>query len=211
MTFSFYVYSAQEHGLDLNSCRPKHLLLSKQISMEIKFITQPHSEQLGEILFEKITRKPRINSLTIVSAFSSLKTIFRFKEIVDMKQCEMRFVLGIDLGGTSKQVLAEIASWPAEVFIFKNSNPSVTFHPKIYLIEKKNSTFLAIGSHNCTDGGLFNNYECSTFFTYKLPEDQKDLESAKQSLSYFLDPQEPMAKKLDSQYLEYLKSRSKLH
>lgn len=180
--------------------------------MDISFIAQPNDKvQLGPLLFDALGKKPGLPTrVTIVSAFASLVTVIRFKTpLLELHKAGagIRVVVGVDMGGTSKEVLRELASWPFEVFIFKNKRPGVTFHPKIYLVETQDSAEIFVGSNNLTDGGLFGNYEGAARVSYKLPDDAAGLELAKKELSKFLDPQPPVAKLLDAEYLEKLEAR----
>lgn len=180
--------------------------------MEVSFIAQPHGNvQLGPLLFSALSKTPSAPTrVTIASAFASLVTVMRFKTpLRELHEAgaKIRVVVGVDMGGTSKEVLSELASWPCEVFVFKNKRSGITFHPKIYLVERMDSAEIFVGSNNLTDGGLFGNYEGAAKVSYKLPEDSAELDSAKNQLSKFLDPQLPVAKLLDAAYLEKLQAR----
>lgn len=180
--------------------------------MEVSFIAQPQDKvQLGPLLFSALGKRTATPTrVTIVSAFASLVTVIRFKTpLRELHEAgaKVRVVVGVDMGGTSKEVLRELASWPCEVFVFKNKRSGITFHPKIYLVEKRDSAEIFVGSNNLTDGGMFGNYEGAARVCYKLPKDTADLDSAKNELSKFLDPQPPVAKLLDAAYLEKLEAR----
>jgi HKD family nuclease len=180
--------------------------------MEVSFIAQPQDKvQLGPLLFSALGKTPAAPTrVTIVSAFASLVTVIRFKTpLRDLHDAgaKVRVVVGVDMGGTSKEVLHELASWPCEVFVFKNKRSGITFHPKIYLVERKDSAEIFVGSNNLTDGGLFRNYEGAARVRYKLPEDAEAFDSAKRELSKFLDPHAPVAKLLDADYLKKLEAR----
>jgi hypothetical protein len=180
--------------------------------MEVSFIAQPQDKlQLGPLLFRALGNTPTAPTrVTIVSAFASLVTVIRFKTpLRELHEAgtKVRVVVGVDMGGTSKEVLRELATWPCEVFVFKNKRSGITFHPKIYLIERHNSAEIFVGSNNLTDGGLFGNYEGAAHICYKLPKNGFEFDSAKKELSKFLDPQPPVAKLLDAHYLSKLEAR----
>ena len=180
--------------------------------MQVRFIAQPQDNiQLGNLLTESLKSIKAINAVTIVSAFASLATITRLKApLIALHEAEakVRLVLGIDMGGTSKEVLEEIGKWPVEVFIFKNRKSGVTFHPKIYLVEKKTSAEIFVGSNNLTEGGLFKNYEGAALVSYALPEDGEAFTRSKTELAKFLDPQLPVGKRLDAEFLQKLLLRN---
>jgi HKD family nuclease len=93
-----------------------------------------------------------------VSAFVSVQTIMRLKQqVLELKEngVDIRFVLGIDLGGTSQEVLKEILNWGIDIRIVKHRTPGHTFHPKLYLFEWDDQATIIVGSNNITEGGFF--------------------------------------------------------
>lgn len=147
----------------------------------------------------------------IVSAFASLQAVLRLKhrlhELHD-GAASIRVVIGVDMGGTSKEVLQELATWQVEVFIFKNRKGGVTFHPKLYIVETAETAEIFLGSNNLTEGGLYGNYEGAVRVTYQLPADAAELAKTKQQLSKFIKPAPPVSRRLDQEYLELLAARS---
>jgi HKD family nuclease len=108
-----------------------------------------------------------------VSAFVALRTILRLRDrLLAQFQggCQLRLTVGVDLGGTSRDVLEELLRWNCEVFIFHNPIPRATFHPKIYLFENATETTLIVGSNNLTDGGLYTNYEAAVRHDFELQQ-----------------------------------------
>ncbi len=76
--------------------------------MNVKYLAQP-DVQLGLVLPELLDSDP--DSVVFVSAFVRLQTIVRIRDHVTHLRnngCDIRFVLGIDLGGTSREVLEEL-------------------------------------------------------------------------------------------------------
>jgi hypothetical protein len=119
----------------------------------------------------------------------------------------VQFVLGLDLGGTSKEVLREVASWGIPVTIVKNRLPGHIFHPKIYLVEWPNSASIIIGSNNATEGGFFRNYESAARVDYDFPADAVPYAEAIQQLDRFLRPAGDTARALTPEYLAALLAR----
>lgn len=177
--------------------------------MLVNFIAQPE-RQLGTLLTTAISAPKIPTKLTIVSAFASLTAILRLKQRLHELRVTgalVRIVVGVDMGGTGKEVLQELATWDVEVFIFKNKKGSVTFHPKLYIVETAGSAEIFLGSNNLTDGGLYGNYEGAVQVTYNLPEDKAELDKAKAQLSKFIEPGPPVGKILDAEYLAVLLAR----
>lgn len=178
--------------------------------MQVNFIAQPQ-EQLGSLLQSVISPPACPTHVTIVSAFASLQAILRLKQRMlelHVNATIVRVVVGVDMGGTSKEVLQELATWPVEVFVFKNRKSGITFHPKLYIVEDNSTAEIFLGSNNLTDGGLYGNYEGAVRVTYALPTDAAELGKAKQQLSKFIDPAEPISRRLTTAYLEMLVARS---
>jgi len=176
--------------------------------MQVSFLAQPYNgQQLGDELLAVLSLHKRPSSVTFVSAFVAQQALRRLKKrLHDLHAAGtvVRFVIGVDMGGTSREVLQELATWPIDVYVYKNRRGRVTFHPKIYLVENENTADLFVGSNNLTDGGLYTNYEGTAHINYSLPTDAKELARTKKDLGQFLAPTAPIAKKLDCAYLEQL-------
>ena len=174
--------------------------------MQIEFLTQP-DVRVGDLIDASMSAHGLPTEFVIVSAFASLGTILRLKpRVLAMKAaaCDVRLVLGVDLGGTSKEVLQEVSSWAISVTIVKNKLFGVTFHPKIYYAGWSKRVEIIVGSNNLTDGGLYRNYEAASKTTYSLPADKADLSKAQSELIRFLKPSGPVATLLTPTYLAVL-------
>lgn len=174
--------------------------------METEFLSQPDT-RVGDMIDGVIAKRGTPLEFVVVSAFASLPTVLRLKpKIAEIKaaKCDARLVLGVDLAGTSKEVLQEVASWGVSVIVVKNRMFGVTFHPKIYLLRWKDHAEINIGSNNLTDGGLYRNYEASSRTAYSLPTDQAAFDKAQKELKRFLKPAGPVATALTPAYLEVL-------
>ena len=160
--------------------------------MELKLFSQPYDgKQLGNELLAALDAVPRPSVITFISAFVAQQPLRRLKNRIHELHAAgatIRFVVGVDMGGTSREVLRELATWPIEVFVYKNRRSRVTFHPKIYLVESDARADLFVGSNNLTDGGLYTNYEGTAHISYSLPADRHLLAEAKEGLSRFLSP-----------------------
>ena len=180
--------------------------------MNVDYIAQPDT-QLGKVLSEMLDAEPPASQIIFVSAFVSLQTIMRVKhQVVEMKGSgvDFRFVFGIDLGGTSQEVLKELLGWGIDVRIVKHRIPGHTFHPKLYLFQWADKATIIIGSNNITEGGFFGNYESTARITYKLPEDAESFDSACAELSRFLEPDGPVAYELTTEFLDELIDRGEI-
>jgi hypothetical protein len=168
--------------------------------------SQPET-QLGTEFMKLLDADRAYRRIIFVSAFTSLRTILRLRErilsISDLGTT-VRLVLGIDLGGTSRDVLKELLHWNCEVFIFYNPLVRATFHPKIYLFESESDSMLFIGSNNLTDGGLYTNYEACTCYEFRFPADEKLYKKSIQPIVSFIEPSGPTVCRLDDKLIDTL-------
>ncbi len=174
--------------------------------MQVNFVAQPQT-QLGTLLNAALNASETPTNVILVSAFASLQAVLRLKGRLSELHgsgAAVRVVVGVDMGGTSKEVLTELASWPIEVFVFKNRKSGVTFHPKFYIVETGKTAEIFLGSNNLTDGGLYGNYEGAAHVSYELPADSAELAKAKLELDKFINPALPVGRKLDADFLQLL-------
>ena len=174
--------------------------------MHTRFLSQPMVQFWREIA-RLVDQHGDPREIVVASAFASLAAVFRLEEVIErVRQAggQARLVLGVDLGGTSRQVLARVATWDAEVFVVKNRGGGVIFHPKIYLLRWDDAAVIAVGSNNLTDSGLFSNYEAASLTSFLLPAGEDQFVAARQELAPFLNPDGPTAQRLDAAYLEAL-------
>lgn len=180
--------------------------------MDIDYIAQPDT-QLGKVLSEMLDADPSASRIVFVSAFVSLQTIMRVKhQVLILKESgvDLRFVLGIDLGGTSQEVLKELLGWSIDVRIVKHRLPGHTFHPKLYLFQWADHATIIIGSNNITEGGFFGNYEGAACITYQLPKEAEGFGTACAGLSRFLEPDGSVSYKLTTEFLDELTAQGEI-
>ena len=172
--------------------------------MEVEYIVQP-DQQLGRIVLQNLGT---LSKRTIfVSAFVDLQTIIRMKHpLLELRSAGsvIRFVVGIDMNGTSQEVLRELLSWNVDVRIVKFRTPGHTFHPKLYLFETDTNAEIIVGSNNITEGGFFNNYEGAVKITYNLPIDANEYQTACDTIKRFIDPEGPTVRTLTIDLLNEL-------
>lgn len=175
--------------------------------MEIKILKQP-DEQLGRFISECIKEEQYCKKIIFISAFVSLKTILRLRDnLLNQKEygAEIIFNVGIDLYGTSKNVLEELVQWNCNTWLTHNAYPRVTFHSKIYCIETEKEAHVVIGSNNLTEGGMFSNYETSTIVKFNLPIEEQEYQSYIEKIKDLINPQNSeVSKKLNIDLIEQL-------
>ena len=177
--------------------------------MQVDYIAQPDT-QLGVELLAMLDSDTPASRIVFVSAFVGLQTLMRLKDqVADLKAngTDIRFVLGIDLNGTSQEVLRELLNWGLDVWLVKHRIPGHTFHPKLYLFEWNHEATIIVGSNNFTEGGFFKNYEGAVRVSYQLPAEADDFTSACTQLKRFLDPEGSTVYQLTSDFLDALIDR----
>lgn len=175
-------------------------------------LSQPEF-QLGTAFTALLAEDRPYTRISFVSAFTALRTVLRLREgmlAAANAGAAIRLTLGIDLGGTSREVLEELLRWGCEVFVYHNTISRATFHPKIYLFERESDATLFLGSNNLTDGGLYTNYEAVTRYVFNFPEDRDEYERLLLPIRLFLNPAGPTVRRLDARLIEILSVRGVL-
>lgn len=174
--------------------------------MQTDFIAHPETV-VGQLLESSFDSLGIPLELVIVSAFASMSAVLRLKSRVEAIRASggaTRLILGVDLGGTSKEVLQEVAGWNLDVTIMKNRLFGCIFHPKIYYSRWQTSATIIVGSNNLTDGGLYRNYEAASRSRFTLPDDEAELNKSLAELGRYIKPSGETAKKLTPEYLSEL-------
>jgi len=180
--------------------------------MRTRTVAQP-AVQLGQEIDGLLTTEPPHNRIVFVSAFVALRTILRLRDRLLARfqaGCRLRLTVGIDLGGTSREVLQELLRWNCDVFVFHNPNARATFHPKIYLFEGRNQSTLILGSNNLTDGGFYTNYEAAVRYDFELPADAQDYRRIIEPLLPFIEPAGATVQRLTAELINTLIARGML-
>jgi len=154
-----------------------------------------------------IKTDPPPREVTLVSAFVNRQTLLRIKERIlrlSTEETHIRFVIGVDMGGTSLEALRELLSWNVEVIIVKNRRHGHTFHPKMFVIEGLSEAVVIVGSHNLTDGGFYKNYECGVKITYHLPDEEWRYRVALEELHRFVNPSNKISIPLSHEIIDFL-------
>lgn len=180
--------------------------------MTSSIITQP-AVQLGHEIDRILANEQSFSRIVLVSAFVAIRTILRLRDRLLAQArngCVLRLNIGIDLGGTSREVLEELLCWECEVFVFHNPLLRATFHPKVYLFESNESAVLIIGSNNLTEGGFFTNYEAATRHDFDFPGDTEEYRRIIAPLWGFLAPAGRTAQALTANLIDLLVVRGEL-
>lgn len=171
-------------------------------------------KSIGAKIFSVLESEP-IDRLTILTAFSAdsiIKKLFAFLEVRKINIPLIRIITGIDQKGTSKEALESLKQLEnIEARVFFSSTHNI-FHPKIYLFETPNKTFLIIGSSNFTQQGLFLNIETAFFLEIEnnIPEDIDIVQQLKDYFSIIESDEDPNLYVLNSELISDLESKNLL-
>lgn len=117
---------------------------------------------VADVLKKQFESK-RYNKFVCLVAFASdggVSALSRLIADAKAQGMEIRVILGIDAGGTSKEALEVVLSWGVDAYIYHTDAKNI-FHPKVYLFENEDIFTLIVGSNNLTIPGLTQNVECS--------------------------------------------------
>ncbi|MDV2117951.1 phospholipase D family protein [Alcaligenes faecalis] len=180
----------------------------KEVDVHISIISQPFTQLGNEIT--NLLQSNVFQEVRFVSAFVGLRSVLRFKEYLafqNQNYAEIKFLIGIDLGGTSQDVLSELIQWNAQTYIVHNPIPRSTFHPKFYYFKAHNRAVLFIGSNNWTEGGLYTNYEVCTRYDFDLPNDNQYLADLMKPLQPYFNLARPDVAQLTPELIQTLSAR----
>jgi len=157
------------------------------------FIEQPYNSSglpssFGMCLREALTSSDYTDGIFCVAFATSSGTsrLFGFIDEFVKRGGRLEALLGVRNGVTSKQAAEQLIQAKADVYGF-DTELSVLFHSKIYILEGAKKAWIAVGSSNLTCDGLFRNVEANTVFELDLGValDRAFLTSIKNSLAYF--------------------------
>jgi HKD family nuclease len=132
----------------------------------MELINQPFSGQLGNRLIQMLASGD-FHTLNVVVAFAKNSGVLRIKNALENFRKgggKVNIYVGVDLGGTSYEALTALLLHADNLNVV-HAEKGQTFHPKIYLFLGHEKSFIVVGSHNLTGGGLWTNFESSTLVT----------------------------------------------
>jgi HKD family nuclease len=184
----------------------------------VRIINQPLGLRMGDIIIEQLSfEEPNsYDNFYFIVAFAKKSGVSRIQEAMQtFREGEgiIKGVVGIDSKGTTIQGLQLLLQLTDGLYIYHDENPSVTFHPKLYIFEKVGEKAkVCIGSSNLTSGGLFTNYEMGIELNFDLEniEDISLFGEIKEIFNNYTDIDNPCCKLLDEQLLEGLMERNLL-
>lgn len=148
------------------------------------------------------------------AATSGIYTILKKVNNAKERYKNLRFYIGVDNKGTSKEALELLVKENIETYIYYRDSNYITFHPKLFVFEGPKYSRIIIGSSNLTNSGLKTNVEASIQIDYNTSTDKqgaKLLTEIKEYYSEFINLTDKNLKKLDSKLIDLLDSKNLLY
>jgi HKD family nuclease len=130
----------------------------------MELMNQPFTGQLGSRLIKLLDSKD-YHTFNVAVAFAKNSGVLRIKDSLQRFRERGGIVnvfVGIDLGGTSYEALTALLLHSDSLNVV-HTEKGQTFHVKIYQFLGADKGLIIVGSHNLTGGGLWTNFESSTF------------------------------------------------
>ncbi len=154
------------HGLDKGDKNN----VGKQLAVSLK--SKEYSNFYGFVAFASISGTKMLE-LSLEKAKSNFDKI--------------RFYIGIDNRGTSKEALESLLKQKIETYIYRDKRKFVTYHPKLFLFEGKKFTRIIIGSSNLTSQGIKTNLESSIQLDFRTKTDKQGQKLIDEIKTYYSD------------------------
>ncbi len=149
------------------------------------------------------------NGFVAFTAVSGVLTILKSLKFASKNYSQLRFFIGVDNMGTSKEALELLLKENIETYIFHDKREFITYHPKIYLFEGPVFTRVIIGSSNLTNSGIKTNIEASVQIDFRTKTDkqgEKLLNEIKTNFSELLNLKSKQLSRLTAELIKKLVS-----
>lgn len=184
--------------------------------MKSLIISQPKDSRVGKRILKDLELQngvPQFDNFYIMVAYARKSGVSQIQESLRQFRRhggKAKAIVGIDDGHTSKEGLELLIKNMDEIYVYHNTKPYQTFHPKLYVFEKKNKkAVVLVGSSNLTQGGLFSNYEISAEIELDLTRNDhvKQFNEILKLFDQYSNVKSPCCRKLDAPLLNELEQR----
>lgn len=127
------------------------------------------------------------NGFVAFAALSGVLTILKSLKSAAVNYSQVRFFIGVDNMGTSKEALELLLNENIETYIYHDKKEYITYHPKIYIFEGQKFTRIIIGSSNLTNSGIKTNIEASVQIDFRTKTDKQGKKLLSEIKSDFTD------------------------
>jgi HKD family nuclease len=153
------------------------------------------------------------NGFVAFAAISGVRMLAPYIKKAQKTYKQIRFFIGVDNRGTSKEALEQLINENIETYIFHDKRDFVTYHPKLFIFEGTKNTRIIIGSSNLTSSGITTNIEASIqldFLTITDKQGKNVLSEIKEYYSDLLNLSSNRLKPLTKDLLDELVSQNLL-
>jgi hypothetical protein len=145
--------------------------------MTLQLLTQPFRDGPSALSFlEAGLGDEDVSSFLVISAWvrrSGVELLVPAIETLQARGGRARLIVGVDLGGTTRQGV-ELARRTFDTVHVFHDPAGGTFHPKLYLATTDDDRgYALVGSNNLTAGGLWHNYETGMLVTLETEADSR--------------------------------------
>jgi HKD family nuclease len=127
------------------------------------------------------------NGFVAFAAISGVRMLVPYIKKAQETYKQIRFFIGVDNRGTSKEALEQLINENIETYIFHDKRDFVTYHPKLFIFEGSKNTRIIIGSSNLTSSGIKSNIEASIQLDFLTLTDNQGKNVLSEIKEYYLD------------------------
>jgi len=125
------------------------------------------------------------NGFVAFASISGVKKLERYLKKAKTNYDHIRFFIGVDNRGTSKEALESLLNQNIETYIYYDERNYVTYHPKLYLFEGPVFSRVIIGSSNLTSSGIKTNLEASVQLDFRSKTGIQGIKFIKEIKDYY--------------------------
>lgn len=127
------------------------------------------------------------NGFVAFASISGVKMLQPYLKNAKSKYDYIRFYVGVDNRGTSKEALEALLHQNINTYIYYDKRNYVTYHPKLFIFEGAKFTRVIIGSSNLTSSGLKSNLEASIQLDFLTKTDKQGINLINEIKDYYSD------------------------
>ncbi|MRI01624.1 hypothetical protein GH721_13855 [Kriegella sp. EG-1] len=125
------------------------------------------------------------NGFVAFASISGVKMLEPYLKKVKSHYDHIRFFIGVDNRGTSKEALESLLNQGIETYIYFDERNYVTYHPKLFLFEGPTFSRVIIGSSNLTSSGIKTNLEASVQLDFRSKTGKQGIKFINEIKEYY--------------------------
>ncbi|KAE8561748.1 phospholipase D-like domain-containing protein [Paenibacillus polymyxa] len=184
--------------------------------MQIQFIGQglrTNDLQVGNIINESLIAE-KYNHFVGYIAFVSEGGVDRIRnnlvQFISKAGNTAVLFVGVDNKATSKEALEALLNIKVPTYVYHIPNPSIIYHPKVYVFKGQNEYRIITGSSNMTTTGLYQNVEASFLIDADCQTERDLLDDVESYFAEFLGATDKSLRLLDQTLIDQLDLQNKI-